>query len=58
MKYDISKNKIKLHTLSLDNIGDLKAIMDEEFSKKRKVLILFNTFNISMLSIIFEGKRN
>ena len=37
MKYDISKNKIKLHdTLSLDNIGDLKAIMDEEFSQKSK----------------------
>ena len=37
MKYDISKNKIKLHdTLSLDNIGDLKAIMDEEFSQKIK----------------------
>ena len=37
MKYDISKNKIKLHeTLSLDIIGELKAIMDEEFPKKSK----------------------
>ena len=37
MKYDISKNKIKLHdTLSLDGIGELKAIMEEEFSKKSK----------------------
>ena len=37
MKYDISKNKIKLHgSLSLDGIGDLKAIMDEEFSQKSK----------------------
>ena len=31
MKYDISKNKIKLHeSLSLDVIGELKAVMDEE----------------------------
>ena len=37
MKYDISKNKIKLHeSLSLDGIGDLKAIMDEELSKNSK----------------------
>ena len=37
MKYDISKNKIKLHeSLSLDVIGELKAIMDEEFPKKSK----------------------
>ena len=37
MKYDISKNKIKLHdSISLDVIGELKAIMDEEFSKKSK----------------------
>ena len=37
MKYDISKNKIKLHeSLSLDVIGELKAIMDEEFLKKSK----------------------
>ena len=37
MKYDISKNRIKLHEpLSLHDIGDLKAIMDEEFPKKSK----------------------
>ena len=37
MKYDISKNKIKLHeSISLDVIGELKAIMDEEFPKKLK----------------------
>ncbi len=37
MKYDISKNKIKLHdSLSLDVIGELKVIMDEEFPKKSK----------------------
>ena len=37
MKYDISKNKIKLHdSLTLDVIGELKAIMDEEFPKKSK----------------------
>ena len=37
MKYDVSKNKIKLHdSLTLDVIGELKAIMDEEFPKKSK----------------------
>ena len=37
MKYDISKNKIKLHdSLTLDVIGELKAIMDEELPKKSK----------------------
>ena len=35
MKYDVSKNKIKLHdSLTLDVIGELKAIMDEEIPKK------------------------
>ena len=37
MKYNVSKNKIKLHeSLSLDVIGELKAIMDEELHKKSK----------------------
>ena len=37
MKYDVSKNKIKLHdSLTLDVIGELKAIMDEELPKKSK----------------------
>ena len=37
MKYDISKNKIKLHeSLSLDDIRELKTIMDEELPKKSK----------------------
>ena len=47
MKYDISKNKIKLHeSLSLDVIGELKAIMDEEFSKKSKKWV------VDLLSLI------
>ena len=37
MKYDISKNKIKLKdSISLDDIGVLKTIMDEELPKKSK----------------------
>ena len=37
MKYDVSKNKIKLKdSISLDDIGVLKTIMDEELPKKSK----------------------
>ena len=41
MKYDISKNKIKLKdSISLDDIGVLKTIMDEELPKKSKKLTI------------------
>ena len=37
MKYDISKNKIKLKdSISLDDIRELKTLMDEELPKKSK----------------------
>ena len=56
MKYDISENKIKLHnSISLDVIGDLKAIMDEEFSKKSKkwVIDLKKVISIDTAAIQF-----
>ena len=56
MKYDISKNKVKLHeTLSLDDIGDLKAIMDEEFPKisKKWVVDLKEVTSIDTATIQF-----
>ena len=37
MKHEITKNKIKLKdSISLDDIGELKKIMDEELPKKSK----------------------
>ncbi len=66
MKYVISKNKIKLHeTLSLDDIGDLKAIMDEEFPKKSKKWVVdlkevtsIDTAAIQFLIILKKNLEN
>ena len=63
MKYDISKNKIKLHdSLSFDVIGDLKAIMDEEFSKKSKKLVVdlkeVNSIDTAAIQFLIILKKN
>ena len=66
MKYDISKNRIKLHeTLSLDDIGELKAIMDEEFPKKSKKWVVdlkevtsIDTAAIQFLIILKKNLEN
>ena len=63
MKYDISKNKIKLHdSLSLDVIGELKAIIDEEFSKKSKKWVVdlkeVNSIDTAAIQFLIILKKN
>ena len=63
MKYDISENKIKLHdSISLDVIGDLKAIMDEEFSKKTKKWVIdlkeVNSIDTATIQLLIILKKN
>ena len=63
MKYDISKNKIKLHeSLSLDVIGDLKGIMDEEFPKKSKKWVVdlkeVNSIDTAAIQFFVILKKN
>ena len=63
MKYDISENKIKLHnSISLDVIGDLKAIMDEEFSKKSKKWVIdlkkVNSIDTAAIQFLIILKKN
>ena len=63
MKYDISKNKIKLHELlSLDVIGELKAIMDEEFPKKSKKWVVdlkeVNSIDTATIQFFVILKKN
>ena len=63
MKYDISENKIKLHdSISLDVIGDLKAIMDEEFSKKTKKWVIdlkeVNSIDTAAIQFFVILKKN
>ena len=63
MKYDISENKIKLHdSISLDVIGDLKAIMDEEFSKKTKKWVIdlkeVNSIDTAAIQFLIILKKN
>ena len=63
MKYDISKNKIKLHeSLSLDVIGELKAIMDEELPKKSKKWVVdlkeVNFIDTAAIQFLIILKKN
>ena len=63
MKYDISKNKIKLHeSLSLDVIGELKAIMDEELPKKSKKWVVdlkeVNSIDTAAIQFLIILKKN
>ena len=63
MKYDISKNKIKLHeSLSLDVLGELKAIMDEEFPKKSKKWVVdlkeVNSIDTAAIQFFVILKKN
>ena len=63
MKYDISENKIKLHnSILLDDIGDLKAIMDEEFSKKSEKWVIdlkeVNSIDTAAIQFLIILKKN
>ena len=63
MKYDISKNKIKLHeSLSLDVIGELKVIMDEELPKKSKKWVVdlkeVNSIDTAAIQFLIILKNN
>ena len=63
MKYDISKNKIKLHdSLTLDVIGELKAIMNEEFPKKSKKWVVdlkeVNSIDTAAIQFLIILKKN
>ena len=63
MKYDVSKNKIKLHeSLSLDVIGELKAIMDEELPKKSKKWVVdlkeVNSIDTAAIQFLIILKKN
>ena len=63
MKYDISKNKIKLQeSLSLDVIGELKAIMDEELTKKSKKWVVdlkeVNSIDTAAIQFLIILKKN
>ena len=63
MKYNISKNKIKLHeSLSLDVIGELKAIMDEELPKKSKKWVVdlkeVNSIDTAAIQFLIILKKN
>ena len=63
MKYNISKNKIKFHeSLSLDVIGELKAIMDEELPKKSKKWVVdlkeVNSIDTAAIQFLIILKKN
>ena len=63
MNYNISKNKIKLHdSLSLDVIGELKAIMDEELPKKSKKWVVdlkeVNSIDTAAIQFLIILKKN
>ena len=63
MKYDISENKIKLHnSISLDVIGELKKIMDEEISKKSKKWVIdlkeVNSIDTAAIQFLIILKKN
>ena len=63
MKYNISENKIKLYnSISLDVIGELKAIMDEELPKKSKKWVVdlkeVNSIDTAAIQFLVILKKN
>ena len=63
MKHEITKNKVKLKdSISLDDIRELKTIMDEEFPKKSKKWVVdlkeVNSIDTAAIQFFVILKKN